>query len=295
MLRFDYIAPTTLEEAAAALSGREVAGRIIAGGTDVLVQIKEEKLAVDLLVSIAGIPGLRSIHRDEKWVTIGARTTIREIETSGYVRQSVPILSDAVDQFGSVQIRNVATLGGNICNASPAADTVPALLALKAQVAYWSPGEMNRRDLHQFFVSPGKTVLGRGDILASVRFEKPHPRTGGAYLRFTPRKGMDLPLVSIAVQLQMDQDFSCCEEVTIALGAAAPTPIRVTGTEEILKGERLTEEILAHAANQASQEARPRDDFRANAKYRQAMIRNLLPEVIKRAVSRSRQCTEIQV
>lgn len=291
MLHFDYIEPTTLEEAASALSAREVAGRIIAGGTDVLVQIKEQKLAVDLLVSLARIPGLRSIHHDEKWVNVGAMTTIREIETSDFIRQSVPILFDAVDQFGSVQTRNVATLGGNICNASPAADSVPALLALKAEVTYWNSGEMKRQNLHQFFVSPGKTILDRGDILASIRFEKPRPRSGGAYLKLSARNGMDLPLLSIAVQLQMDQNFSCCEDVAVALGAAAPTPIRATGAEKILKGERFTEEILAHAADRASQEARPRDDFRSSAEYRKAMIRNLLPEVVKRALSRIRQST----
>jgi len=291
MLHFDYIEPTTLEEAASALSAREVAGKIIAGGTDVVLQIKEEKLAVDLLVSLASIPGLRSIHHDEKWVTIGAMTTIRELETSGFIRQSAPILFDAADEFGSAQTRNVATLGGNICNASPAADSLPALLALKADVTYWNSGEMKRQDLHQFFMGSGKTILDRADILASIRFAKPHPRSAGAYLKFSSRNGMDLPLVSIGVQLQMDQYFSGCEDVTIALGAAAPTPMRATGAEKILKGERITEEILAYAADQASQEARPRDDFRASAGYRKAMIKNLLPVAINRALSRIRQNT----
>lgn len=293
MLHFDYVEPTSLEEAASALCARGIAGTIIAGGTDVLVQVKERKLAVDLLVSVAKIPGLRFIDHDAKRVNIGAMTTISEIETSGFLRRSVPILSDAVDEFGSVQTRNVATLGGNLCNASPAADGAPALLALNAEVTYRNGGEIKTRNLQQFFVSPGKTVLGRGDILTTIRFEKPRPRSGGAYLKLSARNGMDLPLLGIAVQLQVDQAGSRCEEVSVALGAAAPTPIRATGAEKILKGERLTEEILAHAADQASREARPRDDFRCSAEYRRAMIRNLLPEAIKRALSRIRQGTGV--
>ena len=286
MLHFDYIEPTTLEEAASALSDHEVAGEIIAGGTDVLVQIKEEKLAVDRLVTLSKIPGLRMIHDDGQWINIGAMTTIRELETSDVIRKSVPVLFDAVERLGSVQIRNVATLGGNICNAAPSADTIPALLALKAEATYWSSNEMKTRTLREFFVGPGETVLKRGDIVTAIRFGKPHPRSAGAYLKFSRRRGMDLPLLGIAVHLQMDEDRSRCEDVTIALGVAAPTPIRVKGAEEALKGKRVTEEILTRVSALASEEAKPRDSVRCSAEYRRAMINNLLPEVIKTALSR---------
>lgn len=286
MLHFDYIEPTTLEEAASALSAQGVAGKIIAGGTDVLVQLKEDKFTVDRLVSLSMIPDLRSIHDDGQWVNIGAMTTIREIEISDFIRQSVPILFDAVERLGSVQIRNVATVGGNICNAAPSADTIPALLALKAEVIYWNSGQMKRHKLDEFFVGPGETVLSRGDIVTSIRFEKPHPLSAGAYLKFSRRKGMDLPLLGIAVHLQTDDSLSRCEDVTIAMGVAAPTPIRLTGVEKVLKGEKITDKILAHAAELASQEAKPRDSFRCTAAYRRAMIKNLLPEVISSARSR---------
>ena len=286
MLHFDYIEPTTLEEAASALSDHEVAGEIIAGGTDVLVQIKEEKLAVDRLVTLSKIPGLRMIHDDGQWINIGAMTTIRELETSDVIRKSVPVLFDAVERLGSVQIRNVATVGGNVCNAAPSADTIPALLALKAEVTYWSSNEMKTRTLREFFVGPGETVLKRGDIVTAIRFGKPHPRSAGAYLKFSRRRGMDLPLLGIAVHLQMDEDRSRCEDVTIALGVAAPTPIRVKGAEEALKGKRVTEEILTRVSALASEEAKPRDSVRCSAEYRRAMINNLLPEVIKTALSR---------
>jgi aerobic carbon-monoxide dehydrogenase medium subunit len=289
MLHFDYVEPTSLEEAVSALSTQEVSGKIIAGGTDVLVRIKEEKLSVDRLVSLSKVPGLRSINDDGAWVTVGAMTTIREVERSDVIRRSAPILFDAVERLGSVQIRNVATLGGNVCNAAPSADTVPALLALNAEVAYWNSGEMKKQHLREFFVGPSKTILEPKDILVSIRFKKPHMRSNGAYLKFSRRQGMDLPLLGIAVQLQMDEGFSRCEDAAIALGVAGPTPMRATEAEKILKGERITEDILARAADEASQEARPRDSFRSTAAYRRDMIRNLLPDVIRRALSRIRE------
>ena len=286
MLHFDYIEPATLEEAATALSAQEAAGRIIAGGTDILVQIKEEKLIVHRLVSLARIPALASISRNKGWINIGAMTTMSKIEASDLIRQSAPILFDAVERLGSVQIRNVATLGGNICNAAPSADTIPALLALKAEAIYWTPDGMKREKLEKFFPGPGQTILERGHILTSISFAQPHPRSSGAYLKFSRRKGMDLPLLGMAVQLQMDKNLSRCEDVTIALGLAAPTPVSATGAEEILKGDRMTEEVLASAADRASLEAKPRDSFRCSADYRRAMIRNLLPEVVRSALSR---------
>lgn len=291
MLDFDYLEPTSLEQAATALSEREVAAKVFAGGTDIIVQIKEGRLAADLLVSLAKIPGLRSVDRDGKRIALGAMTTIGEIETSSLIRQSIPILCDAVDEFGSVQTRNVATLGGNLCNASPAADCAPALLALRAAATVWTAGRPERRNLQQFFTGPGRTILERGDILTSIDFDMPPPRSGGAYLKFASRNAMDLPIVSIGVQLQMDSDFAHCVDVTIALGAAAPTPIRVAGAEQILRGERLGDDVLTRAANRAAEEARPRDDFRASAGYRKAMIRNLLPEVVRRAIARTRLWT----
>lgn len=286
MLHFDYIEPNTLEEAGRILSAEGVAGKIIAGGTDILVQVKEEKITVDRLVSLEKIPGLRGIGCDEEWVNIGAMTTLSEMETSDLIRGSVPILADAVEQIGSVQIRNRATPGGNICNAAPSADTIPGLLALRAEVAYWRSPEIRRCDLRHFFVGPGKTILERGDILTQIRFKKPHPLSAGAYLKLARRKGMDLPLLGIAVQLQMDAGLTRCEEVSVALGLAAPTPIRATNAEGVLKGKRITEAIMARAAEEAWRQAKPRDSFRCSAEYRGAMIKSLLPEVIKSAVSR---------
>jgi aerobic carbon-monoxide dehydrogenase medium subunit len=286
MLHFDYIEPPTLEEAASVLSSQEIAAHIIAGGTDVLVQIREKKLAVERLVSLSKIPGLRSIDHNGEWISIGAMTTITDMEISPVIRKSVPVLLDAAERLGSVQIRNVATVGGNICNAAPSADTIPALLTLKADVMIWSSGHMRRQELREFFLAPGKTTLNRGDIVTSIRFQKPHPLSAGAYLKFSRRKGMDLPLLGIAVQVQTDESFSRCEDVAVALGVAAPTPVRLTAVEKVLKGEKITEKILTHAAEVASQEAKPRDSFRSSAAYRRAMIRNLLPDVIKTALSR---------
>lgn len=295
MVRFDYIEPCSLKEATTLVSAQDTKGKIIAGGTDLLVQIKERKLDVDRLISLSKIPGLRFIHDDGRWINIGTMTTIRDLEQSSVVQKSLPVLFDAVEGFGSVQIRNVATLGGNICNGAPSADTLPPLLALRAQVTYQNSRGMKRQGLNEFFVGPGKTVLCREDILMEIHFEKPHTRSGGAYLKFSRRKGMDIPLLGIAVQLQTDESFSFFEEVTIALGVAAPTPIRAKQAEEVLKGEKVTEKILAYAAALASQGAKPRDSFRCSAEYRRAMIKNLLPKVIKSALSRIEKRLEKEI
>jgi xanthine dehydrogenase FAD-binding subunit len=160
------------------------------------------------------------------------------------------------------------------------------LLALKAKVTCWRPGGKKQHGLGEFFRGPGRTLLGLQEILTEISFEKPHLRSAGAYLKLSRRKGMDLPLLGIAVQIQVDETHSFCEDVGIGLGVAAPTPIRLRRSEEILKGQRITEKILALAADLASQETQPRDSFRCNAEYRREMIKNLLPTVIRTAVSR---------
>jgi len=294
MLHFDYIEPKTIHEAATFLSSREVRGKILAGGTDVLIQIRDRELTVDRLVSLSKIPGLSFLHSEGEEIGIGAMTTLGGLERSGFIKQSLPVLFDAVEQLGSVQIRNVATLGGNICNAAPSADTIPPLLVLRAQVTYWNAGKTRSVDLSEFFVAPGETILGPGDILMDIRFKRPQPQSSGAYLKFSRRKGMDIPLLGIAVQLQMDENLSFCQDVTIALGVAAPTPIRAKHAEEALRGEKVTDKVLEQVAGLACREARPRDSFRCTAEYRKAMIRALLPAVVRAAFSRIREGEAMQ-
>ena len=286
MIRFDYTEPQTIEEAALLLSSEGLRSRIIAGGTDILVKIHDRAVAVDRLISLSKIPGLRFISSDAAEIGFGAMTTLGELERSSLVQRSLPVLFDAVKDLGSVQIRNVATLGGNVCNAAPSADTLPPLLALKAEVTTWSTGGVKRRGLDEFFVGPGKTLLKQGEILQDIRLKPPPPRSSGFYLKLSRRRGMDIPLLGIAVQIQMDEHFSGCEDVSISMGVAAPTPIRARAAEDLLKGEKVTDRLLEAAGDLACKEAKPRDSFRCSGEYRRAMIKTLLPEVIKKAVSR---------
>ena len=286
MIRFEYTEPQTIEEAALLLSSEGLKNRIIAGGTDILVKIHDRVVAVDRLISLAKIPGLCFIDSTEDQVRVGAMTRLAALERSALVQQSLPVLYDGVKDLGSVQIRNVATVGGNICNAVPSADTIPPLLALGAEVSYWSSGQVKTRPLSEFFVGPGETLLGRGDILVDVRFKRPPLRASGYYLKLSRRKGMDIPLLGIAVQVKVSGNGSFCEDIRIALGVAGPTPLRAERAEGLLRGERLTDELLRLAGEVASQDAKPRDSFRCNAEYRRAMIKTLLPEVVKRALLR---------
>ena len=285
MFRFDYLEPRTLEEAASLLFPEDRESRIIAGGTDILVKIHDGKVRVDRLISLSRIPGLCFIDAPEDQIRIGAMTTLGALERSAPVQQFLPVLYDGLKDLGSVQIRNVATVGGNLCNAVPSADTIPPLLALGAEVSYWS-GQVKKRPLKEFFVGPGETLLGRGDILLDICLKRPPPRASGFYLKLSRRKGMDIPLLGVAVQLKVSENGSTCEDISIALGVAGPTPIRAERAEVLLKGERLTDELLRFAGEVASQDAKPRDSFRCNAEYRRAMIKALLPEVVKKALLR---------
>jgi len=286
MKRFDFMEPETLEEASLLLSDQKAECKIIAGGTDVIVRIKEKKLAMDRLVSLSKIKSLRYIRSEKQGVDIGAMSTMTDLENSELIKTCFPVLFDAMGKIGSVQIRNVATLGGNLCNAAPSADTAPPLLALDAEVRIWRSGVVKTQKLEEFFVGPSLTVLGSEDILTGIHIKRKDMPSSGAYLKFSRRKGMDIPLLGIAVQVSLDESCSFFEDVGIALGVAAPTPARMRQAEYSMKGEKITDKLLDHAADLACKQASPRDSMRCSSDYRMAMIRTLLPGVIKTAVSR---------
>jgi carbon-monoxide dehydrogenase medium subunit len=190
-------------------------------------------------------------------------------------------LASAVASLGSVQVRNRATLIGNICRASPSADTPPPLIADGAAVTIWSPEGERRLPLERFFVSPGKTVLGRGEIVTEVRIPAPSLASGRIYIKHGRRKPMELATVGVAVSLDRQDDV--CGEVKIALGAVAPTPIRARRAEAVLRGKRITSDLIAQAADMASAEAQPISNVRASAAYRREMVGVLTRRAIEAA------------
>lgn len=274
MQSFDYQKVYRLQEAFDAASASRGASAFLAGGTDLLVQIKEGKRQPRCVIDIKGINELAGVNFSGDRLSIGALTTIRTLETSPTVLLKVPLLGQTASKLGSIQVRHRATVGGNLCNASPSADTAPALLALDAQVEIDGKTGTRVMELAGFFRGPGATVLGDGEILARLKIPLTPNRQGSVYYKLSTRKAMDLAFVGVAVLLELGSD----DEITktrIALGAVAPTPIRVPSAENLVKGTRLSPEAAREAAELAARSCEPISDHRASAEYRREMVREL--------------------
>jgi CO/xanthine dehydrogenase FAD-binding subunit len=262
---FVYFAPDSLAEALEILHQHPEA-RVLAGGTDLLVQAKENKRPIEALLSLRRITGLDAITSNGK-VSVGAMRSVGKIAADPSICQDFFALAMGAGVIGSVQIRNMATVGGNICNASPSADTAPGLLALGARVVLASGRGERSLPMEEFFLGPGKTALRPGELL--VRLELPHPpaRLGSSYLRHTPRSSMDLAFAGAAVAVALGEQGEI-RSARIALGAVAPTPIRAYRAEERLAGCQPDDRLIEEVALLAAGETQPIDDLRASAEYR---------------------------
>jgi CO/xanthine dehydrogenase FAD-binding subunit len=284
---FEYLEATTLEEAISFLEGQKEEAKILAGGTDLLVNMKRGKCIPSCVINIKPISGLDSISYDDvSGLSIGALTTIRAIEFSEIVAKGYPILSQAARSLGSKQIRNRATLGGNLCNASPAADMAPALIGLKATVDLVGPGGARSLLAEDLFKGPGMTALGEGEILTRVRIPHPRGNTFGRYKKLTVRRYVELAIVGVGVVLEINSDEKVCSDSRIVLGAVAPTPIRARRSEALMKGKRLDEKLIKEVGMSASEEASPITDVRASAEFRREVIPVLVGETVREALGR---------
>jgi CO/xanthine dehydrogenase FAD-binding subunit len=278
-----YCAPETEEELFRLL--RDGNACVMAGGTDLLIAMREKGLRPSCMVDIKRIPEFAGIQRlNGGGLSVGATTTLHEVETDRMVRQICPVLSDAVGMIGSLQVRNRGTLGGNLSNGSPAADSAPALLVLDAQLELASASGTRMVPVEAFFVGPGKSVLEHGEVLKRIRISKPAPGTQSVYLKFGPRKAMDIAVVNVAVSLRFNGDGSC-GDARVALGAVAPTPLRAWKAEAVLTG-KLNEERIQEAAALAAAETSPIDDMRSGKAYRTHLVKVLVARAIKEALAR---------
>jgi len=309
MKTFDYFKPKTFDEALGLLAKYGEKAKLIAGGTDVIVMLKQKAIAPEVLISLQGIPDLdRMIYNGS--LSIGPMVTHRAIEKSEVIRNNFSALADAVDDLGSIQIRNVATIGGNICTAAPSADTATPLLVLGTQVKIKSIKEERTVPIEEFFKGPGESVLKTGEMVKELSIPKPLPNTGSAYYKLQRRLALDLPILGVSVLLSLDKnkvtcsDLLCtaspistilhkmeddeivCKDVRIALGVAAPTPMRALKAEALLRGKKLSDELLEETANIASQEAQPRDSLRGEAWYRKDMVRVLVKRMAMKSIER---------
>ncbi|HEX9270621.1 MAG TPA: xanthine dehydrogenase family protein subunit M [Candidatus Binatia bacterium] len=264
--------PTTLQEASRLLKDKGAGGRFLAGGTDLVIAIKEKGLVPKYVVDLKKVPGLSGIRENtDGSITIGALTTMREIETDSLLNKKYPFLCQSAAEVGSIQIRNRATVGGNMANATPSADVAPSLIALNATAKIVSAAGERTVPLEEFFRGPGQTVMTSDEILTEITLPKTSPQLVGEYIKFSPRDMMDLAYVGVAVAYNIAADKRCIG-VRIVLGAVAPTPIRARNAEALLEGQLLTEELAAKIGTEAAQESKPISDVRSSADYRRAMV-----------------------
>ena len=282
----DYVKPASLKEVFGLLKKHGPKATLIAGGTDVMINMKNRELSPEVLISLRGLEDLRYIKKSDGY-HIGALTTHGMLEQSDVVKAELSALHDAASQVGSVQIRNVATVGGNICNAAPSADTAGPLLALGATAVLEGSNRRREVPMVDFFRGPSETVLKTNEVLVEFHIPEEPGRFGSAYWKHSRRKAMDLPLLGIAVALTLTEGEEI-SDARIALTVAAPVPMRAYKAEEFLKGKRLDNEVLAEAGKIASSEASPRDSLRGKAWYRREMIEVFVPRMATLAAERMR-------
>lgn len=274
MKKFSYLVPKTLDEAVSLFESHGERAMYIAGGTDVIVKAKQGKVAPDYLISLKHVaaPDPIRINPDTGELVISAFCTHRTLETSPLIRQHYPIIHDAVQHIGSLQIRNVATIGGNLVNAVPSADGAIPLIALDGVAHIYGANGERSVDLIHFFEGPGQTVLSAGEILTHVTLPARAPRSGGAYQKFGRRAAMELPLIGVGVMLTLEPNNDVCKKARICLGVAAPTPLRTLSAERFLRGKVVTASVLEEAGGLAAEESRVRDSVRGQAWYRREMV-----------------------
>jgi len=283
---FDYCAPKRLEEALDIFAEYGERARALAGGTDLILFMEKGRLKPDLVVEIPFCPPFIGVEITNTHIRIGSRTTMRELETSSLVREKVPVLADAASKVGSLQIRNLATIGGNICTASPAGDTLPALLVLDASVRLVSKGGERMIPLREFFLGPGETVRQPDELLTEVILPLPHHRSGCSFYKLSVRRYMDIAIVNVAALVTVNED-GFITDAKIALGSVAPTPIRAYEAEERLKGNNLNDILLDEVGKLAQDASSPITDQRGTAEYRRIMVYRLTKRVVKEAYERA--------
>lgn len=281
-----YLFPDSLDEALSMLAEYEGEARVIAGGTDLVPQLKSKERKVKCLVDVSRLPELKGIHRQDDVIRVGAAVTHQKLATSKLLQEQASALAQGATAVGSPQIRYMGTVGGNIVNAQPAADTAIPLLALGAEAEIASIKGTRREPLEALYVRPGESkVDASAEILVALRFPALGRRRGSAFTRLAKRRALSLPILNAAVVVHVDGDGRTLEDVSMALGPVALVPFRAREAEAALRGHTMDEEIVESALEIASQEAQPRDNpLRGSAEYRREMVKVLLRRALERAL-----------
>ncbi|MBA4417692.1 MAG: xanthine dehydrogenase family protein subunit M [Syntrophus sp. (in: bacteria)] len=282
--KFDFYEAYDMGEACKVLAEMKSEGKIIAGGTDIMVNMKKGLLSPKCLISLARIPGLSGIEPTSGGIAIGSNLIVSKLLEFDLIRKKYNLLSKAASVLGSPLIRNRATIGGNIVTARPAADLPPPLMAMGARVVLKSKGKERELALDDFLVGPGQTKIKSTEILVSIIVDEPPPFTGGDYIKLMHRNALEIAIVAVAVQITLDGPDGSIKNARVILSSVAPKAIHAVSAEKVLIGEKPTEKLFKKAAALASTDCTPITDIRGGAQYRCAMVETLTHRALSAAL-----------
>ncbi|MEA3332124.1 MAG: FAD binding domain-containing protein [Pseudomonadota bacterium] len=283
--QFTFLMPTSLSEACALLEEHQGKIKIKAGGTDMIVRLSHRAVKPDYLMALKKIPDLNKIsYCPEAGLTIGALALLREVEISPLVLKQAPMLARAAHATATVQIRNMGTVMGNVCNASPSADNIPTLVAMNATIVASSGDQEREIPIDEFFLGPGRSALQANEIATAIKVPALAAKSGVSYQKISPRSKVDIAAVNIGALVTLDEAGKC-KAVRISMGAVGPTPLRAKQAEEFLLEKEITDETLAEAGRLAAEDASPITDVRASREYRKLMVEVMTTRALKEASS----------
>lgn len=289
MAVLDYVAPATVDEAVAVLKQHGQSARVLAGGTDLIVQERERRRNVGVMVDVKGIPELTQVTIGaDGSLKVGAAASCASLYRNPEVQKRFPALIDSASLIGGIQIQSRASLGGNLCNSSPAADSIPTLIALGATCEIAGPAGRRSVPVEDFCTAPGRNVLGDGEMLVALTFPAPAANSGAAFERFIPRNEMDIAVANAAASITLSADGSKFESARIAIGAVAPTPLFVKAAGDALAGQPVNADTIDRAAEAARAAATPITDMRGSTEQRKHLAAVLTRRVINKAIERAK-------
>jgi CO/xanthine dehydrogenase FAD-binding subunit len=287
--KFEYHDPSTLDEACQIMAELKEKARPLAGGTDLLVNMRRGAVSPENVVSLGRIEELKGVHPSNGQLRLGACVTAAEIGQSKEVNDLINPLGSGANSLGSPLIRNLATIGGNLVTARPAADLPPPLMAYGASVVLKNSSGKRAISLDNFFRGPGQTVMEPDELLTEIIIEKPPPYSGGDYIKLGARKTLVISIVNVAAFLSLDGRDGTITSARVVLGAVAPVPMRTTSSEQVLLGEKPTDALFLRAGKAAAGDSKPIDNFRGSAEYRRAMVEVLTRRALNMALSKAKE------
>ncbi len=288
MHAFDYESPGTLEQALELMARHNGSARPLAGGTDLIDQMRVGRRSPQMVLDVKKLPELNQLSCDASGLRLGAAVPCYRICADAKIRHDYAALVDSCSIIGGIQIQSRASVGGNLCNSGPAADSVPSMIALRGACVIARAGGTREVPVESFCTGPGQNVLQAGELLVELRFPAAAPHSGSHYRRLIPRNEMDIAVVGVGAAVQLEPDLKTIRSARIALGAVAPTPLLATAASELLAGQEVRDELLQQAADAARQIVSPITDMRGTKEYRVHVTGVLVQRVLQAAIARAR-------